>query len=183
MPAERELIETFAVLIGTILEREHLLAAVKHAEILEASEQLRRALLHSVSHELKTPLAAVQTGIEALAVRTAQDGRAGATIFEVQSALRRLHRVINNLLSMSRIESGVVQTQLDWCDIGELIEGAWVAGDNLSDHKIAIECDPNAHDANRSSASRAVSVQSFAECRILEPQLDPHHDCSIRAGR
>jgi two-component system, OmpR family, sensor histidine kinase KdpD len=144
-PAERELIETFAVLIGTILEREHLLAAVKHAEILEASEQLRRALLHSVSHELKTPLAAVQTGIEALAVRTAQDGRAGATIVEVQSALRRLHRVINNLLSMSRIESGVVQTQLDWCDIGELIEAARdLAGDNLNDHKIAIECDSNA---------------------------------------
>jgi two-component system sensor histidine kinase KdpD len=131
--AEQELIKTFALLIGTILEREHLLAAVKHAEILEASEQLRRALLHSVSHELKTPLAAVQTGIEALAVRTAQDTRAGATIFEVQSALRRLHRVINNLLSMSRIESGVVQTQLDWCDIGELIEAARdLAGDNLN---------------------------------------------------
>ena len=140
--AERELIETFAVLIGTILEREHLLAAVKYAEILEASEQLRRALLHSVSHELKTPLAAVQTGVEALAVRTADDSLAAATIFEVQSALRRLHRVINNLLSMSRIESGVVQPQLDWCDVGELIEAACdLAGDNLSDHTIALECD------------------------------------------
>ena len=123
-PAERELIETFAVLIGTILEREHLLAAVKHAEILEASEQLRRALLHSVSHELKTPLAAVQTGIEALAVRTAQDGRAGATIFEVQSALRRLHRVINNLLSMSRIESGVV---LKWIAMVCRLSPDWMA--------------------------------------------------------
>jgi len=64
--SEKELIETFAVLIGTILERDHLLAALKHAEIVEASERLQRALLQSVSHELKTPLAAVQTGVETL---------------------------------------------------------------------------------------------------------------------
>jgi two-component system sensor histidine kinase KdpD len=142
-PSERELIETFAVLIGTILEREHLLAAVKQAEILAASEALRRALLHSVSHELKTPLAAVQTGVEALAVKTTGDSRGAATVLEVQSALRRLHRVINNLLSMSRIESGVVQPQLDWCEVNELIEAARdLAGENLSDHTIAIKCDP-----------------------------------------
>jgi two-component system sensor histidine kinase KdpD len=140
--AERELIETFAVLIGTILEREHLLAAVKHAEVVEASERLRRALLHSVSHELKTPLAAVQTGVEALAGTGEVDPKRAAAAHEVRSALRRLHRVIDNLLSMSRIESGVVQAQLDWCDIGEMIEAARdLAGDNLTDHKITIQRD------------------------------------------
>ncbi|MBI2366443.1 MAG: DUF4118 domain-containing protein, partial [Deltaproteobacteria bacterium] len=57
---ERDLLEAFAVLIGLILEKDHIVQAFKRAEILEASEQLRRTLLESVSHELKTPLAAVQ---------------------------------------------------------------------------------------------------------------------------
>ena len=141
-PAERELIETFAVLIGTILEREHLLAALKHAEVLESSERLRRALLHSVSHELKTPLAAVQTGIEALAGGVEQSSKRTATIVEMQSALRRLRRVIDNLLSMSRIESGVVRPQLDWCDVGELIDAARdLARESLYDHVEIVDVD------------------------------------------
>jgi two-component system sensor histidine kinase KdpD len=141
-PAERELIETFAVLIGTILEREHLLAALKNAEVLETSEQLRRALLHSVSHELKTPLAAVQTGMEALAGGTGDNSKRTTTMTEVQAALRRLRRVIDNLLSMSRIESGVVKPQLDWCDVGELIEAARdLARESLHDHIEVVDVD------------------------------------------
>src|SRR2546428_8419614 len=89
--AEIELLETFAVLIGTILERDHLLDAFKHAEILEASERLHRALLQSVSHELKTPLAAVQTGIDVLASGVMIENKKRITIQEIQSASRRLH--------------------------------------------------------------------------------------------
>jgi len=63
---ERELLEAFAALIGTILEKDHFIEAFKHAEIIETSERLHRALFDSVSHELKTPLAAVQAGIDAL---------------------------------------------------------------------------------------------------------------------
>jgi two-component system, OmpR family, sensor histidine kinase KdpD len=138
--AEIELLETFAVLIGTILERDHLLAAFKHAEILEASERLHRALLQSVSHELKTPLAAVQTGVQALATGLMVENKKRVTIQEIQSASRRLQRVIDNLLNMSRIESGTVQPKLDWCEVGELIDAAVeLAGDSLSDHQIVIQ--------------------------------------------
>jgi two-component system sensor histidine kinase KdpD len=139
-PTEIELLETFAVLIGTILERDHLLAAFKHAEILEASERLHRALLQSVSHELKTPLAAVQTGIDALAGGSMLESKRRAAIQEIQSASRRLQRVIDNLLNMSRIESGAIQPKLDWCDVAELIESAVeLAGDTLSEHQIVAD--------------------------------------------
>jgi two-component system, OmpR family, sensor histidine kinase KdpD len=128
------------VLIGTILERDHLLAAFKHAEILEASERLHRALLHSVSHELKTPLAAVRTGIDALASGALIENKKRVTLHEIQSASRRLQRVIDNLLNMSRIESGAVQPKLDWCDVGELIEAAIdLAGDSLKQHALLIK--------------------------------------------
>ncbi|HTM07407.1 MAG TPA: ATP-binding protein [Verrucomicrobiae bacterium] len=138
--SEKELLEAFAVLIGLTLEKDHVMEAFKRAEILEASARLSRTLLESVSHELKTPLAALQTGVDALAQQTANDERAAATIREMQWALRRQHRVINNLLDMNRLESGVVHPKLDWCDMGELAESAVeLAGDALAGHSIAVE--------------------------------------------
>ena len=140
--AERELLEAFAVLIGTILEKDHLLQSLKHAEILEASERLERALLQSVSHELKTPLSAVHVGIDALAKEIGPTERSQTTLQEIRQALRRLHRVINNLLDMTRIESGVVHPTLDWCDVNELIQAAIdLAADGVSGNPITIEAD------------------------------------------
>jgi two-component system sensor histidine kinase KdpD len=142
--AERELLEAFAVLIGTILEKEHLLQGLKRAEILSASERLQRALLQSVSHELKTPLSAVQAGIDALSKEISNGERSQMTLREIQQALRRLHRVINNLLDMTRIESGVIHPKLDWCDTRELIQAAVdLAGDGINEHPVTIEGDAN----------------------------------------
>jgi two-component system sensor histidine kinase KdpD len=140
--AEKELLEAFAVLIGTILEKHHLLQGLKHAEILEASERLERALLQSVSHELKTPLSAVRVGIDALAKEIGHTERSQTTLREIHQALRRLHRVINNLLDMTRIESGVIHPKLDWCDTGELIQAAIdLAADAIGGNPITIEAD------------------------------------------
>jgi two-component system, OmpR family, sensor histidine kinase KdpD len=140
--AERELLETFALLIGTVLEKEELIQDSKRAEVLATSERLERALLQSVSHELKTPLSVVGTGIEALAKMFPPDDRSETTVREIQRALRRLHRIINNLLNMTRIESGAVRPQLDWCDVGEIVEAARdLAADALAAHKVEIEID------------------------------------------
>jgi two-component system sensor histidine kinase KdpD len=142
--SERDLLEAFAVLIGLVLEKDHIVQAFKRAEIIEASEHLRRALLESVSHELKTPLSAVQAGIDALARQTDNDQKRATTLREVQIAVRRLHRVINNLLNMTRIESGVIQPKLDWCDIGELVQASIeLAGDSVGEHRILVDADPS----------------------------------------
>lgn len=139
---ERDLLDAFAVLIGLILEKDHIIEAIKRAEVLEASERLRRALLDSVSHELKTPLSAVQTGIEALSKHVGEDEKKETTIREIQSAAQRLHRVVNNLLDMTRIEAGVVQPKLDWCDIGELIQAAVkLAGEAIGGRQLTIDAD------------------------------------------
>jgi two-component system sensor histidine kinase KdpD len=138
---ERDLLEAFAVLIGLILEKEHIIEAIKYAEVLEASERLRRALLDSVSHELKTPLSAVQTGIDALSKEIGQDKKQAA-LREIQIAVQRLHRVVNNLLDMTRIEAGVVQPNRDWCDLGELLQAAVaLAGNAVGDHPVIIDAD------------------------------------------
>ncbi|MBI4525644.1 MAG: sensor histidine kinase KdpD [Deltaproteobacteria bacterium] len=137
---ERDLLEAFAVLIGLVLEKDHIIEAFKHAEIIEASEHLRRALLESVSHELKTPLSAVQAGIDALARQVGEEEKKQATLREIQAAVRRLHRVIGNLLDMTRIEAGVIQPKLEWSDVGEIIQaGIELAGESVGEHQIVIE--------------------------------------------
>jgi two-component system sensor histidine kinase KdpD len=134
---ERELLEAFAALIGTILEKDHFIEAFKHAEIIETSERLHRALFDSVSHELKTPLAAVQAGLDALRKQIGEEENANATLRELQSAVRRLRRVIDNLLDMTRIEAGVIEPKLEWAEVGELIhESIALGGEALSAHSV-----------------------------------------------
>jgi two-component system, OmpR family, sensor histidine kinase KdpD len=142
--AERELLEAFAALIGTILEKDHFIEAFKYAEILETSERLHRALFDSVSHELKTPLAAVQAGLDTLGKHVAGDMGGAVTLRELQTAVRRLRRVIDNLLDMTRIEAGVVTPKREWCDVGELLhEAIALAGEALGAHPVSIEAGEN----------------------------------------
>jgi two-component system sensor histidine kinase KdpD len=138
--AERELLEAFAVLIGAILERDQLLEGLKQAELLRTSERLQRALLQSVSHELKTPLSAVRAGVDALANERDEGERSETALCEIQQALRRLHRVIDNLLDMTRIESKVIHPRLDWCDSTEIVQAALdLASDAIHENPVAIE--------------------------------------------
>lgn len=137
---ERELLEAFAALIGTILEKDHFIEAFKNAEIIETSERLYRALFDSVSHELKTPLAAVQAGVDAMAGQIGEAEKMAPTLREIQSAVRRLRRVIDNLLEMTRIEAGVIEPKLDWCDVGELVNESIALGDEaLAGHAVVVD--------------------------------------------
>ena len=142
--SERDLLEAFAVLIALLLEKDHIAAAIQRAEILEASERLRRGILDSVSHELKTPLAAVETGLAALEQQSKNDLAQTETVGEIKFATRRLNRVISNLVEMTRIEAGVVQPKLDWCDIEEVVDGAVaLAADALSRHRLEVDIKQN----------------------------------------
>ncbi len=138
-PDEKELLAAFALLIGLTLEKDHVVEALKRAEILEASERFGRTLLDSVSHELKTPLAAVQAGLDGLERQIGGD-KPAATLAEMRAAVRRLRRVIDNLLDMTRIEAGVIEPKLDWCDVGDLVgEAIALAGDALAAHDVEVE--------------------------------------------
>ena len=142
---ERDLLEALASMTAAILEKDHLLEAVRLAELTQASEDLHRSLLDSVSHEIKTPMAALQTGMDALDLHLRPGGPAvGEAVREIRGALRRLRRVIDNLLEMSRIQAGVVKPRLDWLEVGELFSGAReLVGDALGAHTLVEEVEPD----------------------------------------
>ena len=109
----------------------------QQAEVAAASERLRRTLLDSVSHELKTPLAALQAATDGLARHPENSTR---ILPELNASLRRMRRTVGNLLDMTRIESGAVRPVIDWCDVSELCEAARdLTADIMGDHPF--DCD------------------------------------------
>ncbi|HKH61819.1 MAG TPA: ATP-binding protein [Flavitalea sp.] len=85
--------------------------------------KLYNTLLNSLSHELRTPIATIigatdnlQINNDNLSERNKYD-----LINEISKASMRLNQQVENLLNMSRLESGFVQPKSDWCDINEII--------------------------------------------------------------
>jgi two-component system sensor histidine kinase KdpD len=130
----RQSIEAFALQLALVLEKEHFIFAVRHAELMEQSERLQRTLLDSVSHELKTPLAVIHAALEGLS------GVRNPYIDEIHTASARLQRVVNHLLQMTRIESAAVQPVREWCLLGDLIEQVRQSvGEVLDNHPLAMD--------------------------------------------
>ena len=112
---------TVGSLTARLKAREHLAAQV---QLAHESERLRKTLLDCVSHELKTPLAAIDAASQELAHSGSRSGNAQALAGEIHHAARRLNRVVNHLLDMNRLESGVVRPKQEWCDVRELLSSA-----------------------------------------------------------
>lgn len=115
---------TVGGLTAQLKAREHLAAQV---QLAKNSERLRKTLLDCVSHELKTPLAAIGAASQEL-LRLAPNGHDVKMLQqlagEIHAGSHRLNRVVNNLLDMNRLESGVVQPNREWCDVRELLQSA-----------------------------------------------------------
>ncbi len=120
--AQRDLAESFATQLAFVIEREQLRSAGDREKLLAESEKLHRALLDGVSHELKTPLAVLNSAAESF---PAADEKTRTRLMEeVSIATRRLHRLVNNLLDQTRLESGALKPRLDWCDARDLVNAA-----------------------------------------------------------
>jgi len=115
---------TVGSLTAQLKAREHLAAQV---QLAQESERLRKTLLDCVSHELKTPLAAIGAASQELSrlAPNIQDPQMLKDLgSEIRDGSRRLNRVVDNLLDMNRLESGVIRPKREWCDVRELLQSA-----------------------------------------------------------
>ncbi|HET6408123.1 MAG TPA: DUF4118 domain-containing protein, partial [Chthoniobacteraceae bacterium] len=117
--AERELLEACASQLAIALGKERAFRAESEARVVRDSEKLQKTLLDSVSHELKTPLAAIHAALE----------QPAPNLEEIRTATHRLRRVVDELLDVARIEGGLVQPQSEWCELSELIADARTRAD------------------------------------------------------
>jgi two-component system, OmpR family, sensor histidine kinase KdpD len=125
IPEQRQQLETFAALTAMALERVHYIEVAQQATVQMESERLRNSLLAALSHDLRTPLAALVGTAETLA--TSQP-RLSAQQLELTTSLteksQRMADMVTNLLDMARIQSGEVRLRLDWQSMEEIIGGA-----------------------------------------------------------
>jgi len=125
-PEQRHLLETFASQIALAIERGLLGEEAQAAHVKAEAERLRNALLSSVSHDLRTPLASITGGVSSLL--ESGDSLDADTQREllrgVHEEAERLNRLVQNLLEMTRLESGSVQVRKDWHSIEELVGAA-----------------------------------------------------------
>jgi two-component system, OmpR family, sensor histidine kinase KdpD len=111
---QRELLDAFAAQLALFVNKESALEESRATQVARQSEQLQRALFDSVSHELKTPLAAISA-----ALQQPTPDRA-----ELKQAVNRLSRTVDHLLDATRLESGLLQPVREWIDPGELLRDA-----------------------------------------------------------
>jgi two-component system sensor histidine kinase KdpD len=135
--AQRDLVESFAAQLALLVEREQLRSAGEREKLLAESDKLHRALLDGVSHELKTPLAVLGAAAENLP--TDVDTPIGKMAHEIRTATRRLNRLVGNLLDQTRLETGALRPNLDWCDANDLVNAALDGiRESLDDHPLEV---------------------------------------------
>src|SRR5262249_42861431 len=116
--------ETCASLIALSIERDQSVLEAQTAQLQVQSEQLRNSLLSSVSHDLRTPLAAIAGAASNLLDTAPPDGPRRELLQGIVDESRRLSRLVDNLLDMTRLEAGTVQLNRQWHVLEEIIGSA-----------------------------------------------------------
>ena len=122
VPEQRQQLETFAVLSAIALERVHYVEVAQGATVQIESERLRNSLLSALSHDLRTPLAALYGLADTLVGSTPPLlPQALETARAIGAEARRMNAMVNNLLDMARLQSGAVQLKRAWQPIEEVV--------------------------------------------------------------
>jgi two-component system sensor histidine kinase KdpD len=108
------------------LERAELAAAMVENEALRRSDKLRAALLNSISHDLRTPLATVMGSATTLIDydRTLKPEVRADLLVSIREEADRLNRYVGNLLDMTKLEGGALKTRSEWTDVRDVLTAA-----------------------------------------------------------
>jgi two-component system sensor histidine kinase KdpD len=138
-PDQRRLLDALTDQAAVSIERISLAEDVDRARLLAETERLRTALLTSISHDLRTPLASILGAASSLrSYRDLLDEAGRDELLQtIQDEAERLNRFVGNLLDMTRIESGAIELRREPADLHELIGSALSrAAKVMTGHKV-----------------------------------------------
>ena len=139
VPEQRRLLDTFASLLAIALERIHYVDVAQRTTVHMESERLRNALLGAISHDLRTPLAALAGMADSLQLTAPPLAPAHAEIAQsLREAALRMNALVNNLLDMARLESGRVALNLQWQPLEEVVGSALRGLAPLAGHPVKV---------------------------------------------
>ena len=128
-PEQRRLLNAFASQATLAIERALLVKQAEQAKILQAREGLERALLNSISHDLRTPLMSITVALDNLWEKGSQiaENVRRDLLITAREETERLNRFVGNLLDMTRLEAGAIQLKEVPCDVQDLVGCALAA--------------------------------------------------------
>jgi two-component system sensor histidine kinase KdpD len=180
---ETRLMAAAADQLGQAMRRERLAAQAAELEIARRSDELKSALVDSVSHDLRTPLATIRAAAGSLAdpdiELSPEDRRQAARAIDAEA--ERLNRLVGNLLDMSRIQGGALVADIEAIPVAELVEPALARASAAADHR-AIQVDLP---GNLPSVRADAALLDRVVANLLENALKhagPDDPILVRAG-
>jgi len=143
---QRRLLDALLDQAALAIERIHLAQDADRVRLAAETDRLRSALLTSISHDLRTPLASILGAVTSLKTQPEDlDGAAQREMIgTIQEEAERLNRFIGNLLDMTRIESGAVVPCTSMVDLSEIVGSALQrASKILSAHRVEVRLAPD----------------------------------------
>ncbi len=144
-PARRRLLEALSGQTAAALERLDLAERGRQTSIEFEAERLRTALLSSLSHDMRTPLASIEGAASTI---LQEPEPAGSTRRELATTIlqesQRMGRLVANLLDMIRVESGDLQVQKEWQLLSDVVGVALLrTEDQLRNHPVTSRIPPD----------------------------------------
>jgi two-component system sensor histidine kinase KdpD len=121
---QERVVPALEALLSAALEREGLLGGVVETAALRRADVVKTALLRAVSHDLRSPLTAISAAGEAIGSPSLSPEEREEMAAVIQEEARRLSRLVDNLLDLSRLEAGAAEPRRDWTSVEELIRAA-----------------------------------------------------------
>ncbi len=143
---ERRLLDALADQAAVAIERVSLAGILAEARVLAETERLSTALLTSISHDLRTPLASILGTVSSLRSFSEKynSEQRDELLSTLQDEAERLNRFVGNLLDMTRLESGAIELHRDLFDMPEIIGAALQrATDVLAGHHVEVDIAPD----------------------------------------
>lgn len=124
-PEQRRLLDTFARLIAIAIERVHYVEVAQSTTLQMESERLRNSLLSAISHDLRTPLAALVGLADSMSlIQPPMTEQQAEIAVSIRVEALRMNSLVNNLLDMARLQAGAVKLNKQWQPLEEVIGSA-----------------------------------------------------------
>ena len=121
---QERVVPALEALLSAALEREELLGGVVETASLRRADVVKTALLRAVSHDLRSPLTAISAAGEAVGADSLQEDERKEMAAVIVEEARRLSRLVDNLLDLSRLEAGAAEPRREWISPEEVIGSA-----------------------------------------------------------
>ena len=138
-----EHLQAFARQVGLALQRDQLSQRARDATLEARTEALRNALLASISHDMRTPLAAILGAASTLSSQALPAAEQKQLLHSIEDEARRMTVTAENVLQLARLSADRVSLRRDWESIGEIVGTVIGRQRRRGEHRIAARIDEN----------------------------------------